>query len=68
MLPQQQQLPRTIEEIEGEIEAQLDADAASRGADRKMPVLAKRMSGLVQNEPEAAARLVRSWLLEEKKA
>lgn len=66
VLPQQQ-LPRTIEEIEGEIEAELDA-AATRASDRKMPVLTKRVSGLVQAEPEAAARLVRSWLLEEKKA
>lgn len=67
VLPQQQ-LPRTIQEIEGEIEAQLDAEAAARAADRKMPVLTKRVTGLVQSEPEAAARLVRSWLVEEKKA
>jgi flagellar M-ring protein FliF len=67
VLPQQQ-LPRTIEDIEGEIEARLDADTASRLTDRKMPVLTKRLTGLVQKEPEAAARLVRSWLLEEKKA
>jgi flagellar M-ring protein FliF len=67
VLPQQQ-LPRTIQEIEGEIEAQLDAEAAAKAVDRKMPVLTKRVSGLVQSEPEAAARLVRSWLLEEKKA
>jgi flagellar biosynthesis/type III secretory pathway M-ring protein FliF/YscJ len=33
-----------------------------------MPVLTKRLSGFVQKEPEAAARLVRSWLVEEKKA
>ncbi len=67
VLPQQQ-LPRTIEEIEGEIEAQLDAAVAAKAADRKMPVLTKRVSGLVQSDAEAAARLVRSWLLEEKKA
>lgn len=67
VLPQQQ-LPRTIQEIEGEIEAQLDAATAATVADRKMPVLTKRVSGLVQGDAEAAARLVRSWLLEEKKA
>ncbi len=66
VLPQQQ-LPRTIEEIEGEIAAQLDAEVAAK-ADRKMPVLTRRIAGLVQAEPEAAARLVRSWLVEEKKA
>jgi flagellar M-ring protein FliF len=67
VLPQQQ-LPKTIEEIEGEIEAQLDADAANAVTDRRLPVLTKRLTSLVAKEPEAAARLVRSWLAEEKKA
>lgn len=66
-LPQQGQLPRTIEEIEGEIEAQLDAEAAAGTSDRRLAVLTKRMAGFVQKDPEAAARLVRSWLVEEKK-
>jgi flagellar M-ring protein FliF len=58
------QLPRTIEELEGEIEAQLDAAVAARLADRKMPVLQRRVMAMAQAEPENAARLVRSWLAE----
>lgn len=58
-------LPRTIEEIEGDLEAQLDA--AGLAQDRRVPVLTKRLSGLAQKEPESAARLVRSWLIEDRK-
>ena len=63
----QQQLPRTIEEIEGEIEAKLDADALSAVSDRRVPVLTKRIQGILAKEPEAAARLVRTWITEDKK-
>lgn len=56
------QLPRTIEEIEGEIEAQLDA--APQGADRRQPVLTRRVATLAHKEPENAAKLVRGWLAE----
>jgi flagellar M-ring protein FliF len=66
VLPQQQ-LPRTIEEIEGEIEAQLDAKVASAFADRRVPVLTKRLQGILAKEPEAAARLVRTWLVDDAK-
>lgn len=59
-----QQLPRTIEEVEGEIEAQLDAAVAARVADRKMPVLQRRVLSMAQGEPQNAARLLRSWLAE----
>jgi flagellar M-ring protein FliF len=58
------QLPRTIEEVEGEIEAQLDAAVAARVADRKMPVLQRRVLTMAQGEPQNAARLMRSWLSE----
>jgi flagellar biosynthesis/type III secretory pathway M-ring protein FliF/YscJ len=34
--------------------------------DRRLPVLSKRLSAIAQREPEAAARLVRTWLLEDK--
>jgi flagellar M-ring protein FliF len=56
-----QQLPRTIADIEGDIEAQLDAETAE-GMDRRHPVLARRVLGMAAGEPAAAARLVRSWL------
>ena len=65
VLPQQQ-LPRTIEEIEGEIEAQLDASAMT-ATDRRVPVLTKRLLGILQKEPEAAARIVRTWIVEDHK-
>jgi flagellar M-ring protein FliF len=57
-----QQLPRTIEEIEGEIEAQLDA--APHEGDRRQPVLTRRVATLANKEPESAAKLVRGWLAE----
>jgi flagellar M-ring protein FliF len=60
------QAVKTIEEIEGEIEAQLDAKSAPQLLDRKTPVLQRRVAKVVQDEPENAARLVRSWLLEDK--
>ncbi len=56
------QLPRTIEEIESEIEAQLDA--APNDGDRRQPVLTRRMVNLANSEPESAAKLVRGWLAE----
>jgi flagellar M-ring protein FliF len=65
---QRQHGPRTVEQLENEIEAQLEAAAASSLPDRRMPVLTKRLAGLAQKEPENAARIVRSWLLEERKS
>jgi len=65
---QRQQGPRTVEQLESEIEAQLEAAAASSLPDRRMPVLTRRLAGLAQKEPENAARIVRSWLLEERKS
>jgi flagellar M-ring protein FliF len=57
-----QQLPRSIEEIEGEIEAQLDSTPVE--GDRRQPVLTRRVSTLANKEPESAAKLVRGWLTE----
>jgi flagellar M-ring protein FliF len=61
-----QQLPKTIEEIEGEIEAQLDATPIE--GDRRQPVLTRRVANLAHKEPESAAKLVRGWLAESKGA
>lgn len=58
-----QQLPRTIEDIEGEIEAQLDEEAMAN-VDRRKPVLTRRVVGMATSEPANAAKLVRSWLAE----
>ena len=56
--------PRTVAELEGEIEAQLDA-AASKGGDRKLPVLTKRAAETTMKEPEHVAKVLRSWMNEE---
>lgn len=55
-----QQLPRTIEEIEQEIEQQLDHVPVE--GDRRQPVLTRRVSRLAESDPESAAKLVRGWL------
>lgn len=58
-------LPRTVEDMEQEIEAQLAAAAGAKQLETvKMPVLTKKANALVQNEPESAARLLRAWLAE----
>ena len=58
-------LPRTVEDIESEIEAQLNAAAEQKRLETaKMPVLTKKANSIVQHEPEVAARLVRAWLTE----
>jgi flagellar M-ring protein FliF len=65
---QRQQGPRTVEQLENEIAAELEAAAAAALPDRRMPVLTKRLAGLAQKEPENAARIVRTWLFEERKS
>jgi flagellar biosynthesis/type III secretory pathway M-ring protein FliF/YscJ len=60
-----QQLPKTVEELQSDIEAQLHAAESKATEPRKMTILTKRLSSMVQKEPEHAARLVRTWLAEE---
>ncbi len=55
-------VPRTVEDLEAEIDAQLAGVAA--GQTRRMPVLTKRVAALTEREPENAARLLRTWLAE----
>ena len=58
------QLPRTI----ADIEAQIDASIAERSAEhRKLPVLTRRLTALTTSEPEHAARLIRMWIAEDDK-
>jgi flagellar M-ring protein FliF len=60
------QLPKTVADLEGEIEAQLDAAVEEKTAgQRKLPVLARRVSTLTTHEPEHAARLLRMWMTED---
>ncbi len=62
------QLPRTIADLEGDIEAQLDAESKNHtAAHRKLPVLTRRLGALTSSEPEHAARLIRMWIAEDDK-
>ena len=59
-------MPRTVRDLEGEIEAQLDAAVAEKSAETvKLPVLTRRLGALAAKEPENAARLLRMWLSQE---
>jgi flagellar M-ring protein FliF len=58
--------PKTVAELESEIEAELDAVARDKaGENRKMPVLTRRVSHMSKNEPEQVAKLLREWINEE---
>jgi flagellar M-ring protein FliF len=57
---------KTVADMENEIERQLDA-AAIEGADRKLPVLTKRVAHMSMNEPENIARLLRTWMNEQER-
>lgn len=60
-----QALPRTVEDLQGDIEAQLQAAEAKAIEPRKAAALTKRLTAMTQKEPENAARLIRSWLTEQ---
>jgi flagellar M-ring protein FliF len=61
-------LPRTVAEMEGEIEAELLLEDNGPVAQaRRLPVLARRVTKIAKDEPENAARLVRTWLSEEER-
>ncbi|MEZ5284224.1 MAG: flagellar basal-body MS-ring/collar protein FliF [Vicinamibacterales bacterium] len=52
---------RTVAEMEGAIEAELDASLPA-GEGRKLPVLSRRIARRAEEKPEDLARLVRTWL------
>jgi flagellar M-ring protein FliF len=57
---------KSMSEIESEIEAELNADAAFSAPEaRRRELIKKRLQGGSQEDPETMASLVRSWLLEE---
>lgn len=60
-------MPRTVAEMEGEIEAELliEEGGTATAATRRLPVLTKRVAKIAKDEPENAARLVRTWLAED---
>lgn len=55
----------TVKEMEGQIEAELDAAVPGQG--RRLPVLTKRVAKLASDEPEQLARIVRGWIAEEER-
>ena len=57
---------KTIADLEGEIEAEIDAGMAAKASDsRRVPVLSRKIAKVVEQEPEHVARLVRGWLTDE---
>jgi flagellar M-ring protein FliF len=60
------QVPRTVQDMEGQIEAEID-EGDGAGQPRRLPVLTRRVAKLAHQEPENAARMVRSWLVEEER-
>ena len=57
--------PRTVAEMESEIDAQLDSLTAQYSEDRRLPVLTRRVSAVTVNEPESVAKLLRGWISEQ---
>jgi flagellar M-ring protein FliF len=53
----------TVQEMEGQIDAEIDAMASGEG--RRLPVLTQRVAKLANEEPEQLARIVRGWIAEE---
>jgi len=60
------QVPRTVNDVQGQIEAEIEEDDGA-GQPRRLPVLTRRIAKLAHQEPENAARMVRSWLVEEER-
>jgi flagellar M-ring protein FliF len=59
------QRPRTVADLESEIEAQMDAQLAEKvGEHRRLPVLTRRVSALTKSEPDQVAKLLRGWIRE----
>jgi flagellar M-ring protein FliF len=52
--------PRTVQDLEAEMDGQLAPGTLS------VPALTRRMAQLTQKEPENAARLLRTWLTEDR--
>ncbi len=60
-----EQLPKTVEELEAEMESRLKEELELPAREvKKGTVLKKRLSELARNEPESFSQLLRSWLYE----
>jgi len=59
------QRPRTVADLENEIEAQMDAQIAEKASEnRKLPVLTRRVSAIAKKEPDQVAKLLKGWIRE----
>jgi flagellar M-ring protein FliF len=57
------QRPRTVADLQSEIEAQIDAQVAEKASTNlKLPVLTKRVAAITQKQPEQVAKLLRGWI------
>jgi flagellar M-ring protein FliF len=56
---------RSVADLEGAIEAELDANEIPKSGALRLPALTKRISRKADEHPEAVAKLVRSWLTEQ---
>jgi flagellar M-ring protein FliF len=58
--------PRSVADLQNDIEAEIDAGLAAAGSDssRRLPVLTRRMAKVADEQPEHLARLVRTLLAE----
>lgn len=56
--------PKTVADLQSELEAQMEAEANQNAEPRRLPVLTKRATALSQKEPENVAKLLRSWISE----
>ncbi len=60
------QLPRTVKDMEGDFEAELDA-LGRTGEPRKLPVLTRRVGSMVSENPRGMAQLLRSLMAEDQR-
>ncbi len=56
--------PKTVEEVEAEMEAELMAETEV-GWRRRLPVLTKHLAASTSKDPQNAARMLRAWLAED---
>jgi flagellar M-ring protein FliF len=57
--------PKTVADLESEIDAELSAMTAQYAENRRLPVLTRRVSSVTVNEPENVAKLLRAWIQDE---
>jgi flagellar M-ring protein FliF len=57
--------PKTVADLEHEIDAELNALTAQYAENRRLPVLTRRVSSVTVNEPENVAKLLRAWIQDE---